>query len=71
MAGMYLRGHVPLTCPLVLIERHPSALSLKVPREAKITQFNGQLALLAEYKDVLQLEVPVGDAPIMQVGDRL
>lgn len=71
MTGMYLRCHVPLTCPLVLSEKHPSALPLKVPRKPEITQFNGQLALLPEEKDVLQLEVPMSDALAMQVGDSL
>lgn len=69
MTGMYLRCHVSLTCPLVLIEKHPPALPLKVPRKPKITQFNGQLTLLPEEQDILQLEVPVSDAPVMQVGD--
>lgn len=69
MAGMYLRSHVTLTCPFVFTEKHPLAFPLKVPGKPKITQFNGQLTLLPKKQDIFQLEVPVGDAAGMQVGD--
>lgn len=69
MTGMYLRSHVPLTCPLVLIESYPPTLPLKVPRKSEITQFNGQLPLLHEEEDILELEVSMGDATRVQVGD--